>query len=83
MVTALDFPIQKKSVYNYPNRFVVSRWGTDSCFNNEQINGLSGPFGSRVRSRYIENNTYTGIRGNLRSKPTTIHGPDQKSDLNY
>ena len=45
--------------------------------------GSSGSFGSRVRSKYIGHNTYTGRRSNLRSKPTPIHGPVQKSDLNY
>ena len=47
---------------------MVSWWGTDSYFNNEQIQigdieivtstyGSSGSFGSRVRSKYIGNNT--------------------------
>ena len=33
--------------------------------------------------RYILDNTYTVIRSNLHSKPTPIHGPVHKSDLNY
>ena len=32
---------------------------------------------------YIGHNTYTFIRSNFRSKPTPIHRPVQKSDLNY
>ena len=47
---------------------MVSWWGTDSHFNNEQIQmddieiitssyGLSESFGSRVRSKYIVHNT--------------------------
>ena len=27
----------EKSIYNYPNRFMVSWWVIDSYFNNEQI----------------------------------------------
>ena len=45
--------------------------------------GSSGCFGSRVRYKYIIHNTYTGRKSNFRSKPTPIHGPVQKSDLNY
>ena len=45
--------------------------------------GLSGSFGSRVRYKYIEHNTYTGRRSNFCSKPTPIYGPVHKSDLNY
>ena len=45
--------------------------------------GSSGSFGSRLRSKYIGHNTYTGRRINLRSKPTTIHGLVHKSDSNY
>ena len=52
-------------------------WGTDSYFNNEQIqNGdieiknsaysSSGSFGSIARSKYIVHNTYTGRRSNFR-----------------
>ena len=48
---------------------MVSLWGIDSYFNLEQIQirdieimiyayGLSGSFGSRVRSKYIGHNTY-------------------------
>ena len=73
---------------------MVSLWGTDSYLNNEQIKigdidimtytyGSSGSFGSRVRSKSIGNNTYTGRRNNFRSKPTPIHGLVQKYDLNY
>ena len=73
---------------------MVSRWGTDSYFNNEQIQigdiqittaayGSSGSFGSRVRSTYIGHNTYSGRRSNFRSKPTPIHGPVHKYDLGY
>ena len=43
----------------------------------------SGSFGSRVRSKYIGYNTYTGRWSNLCSKTTPIHRPVQKSDLNY
>ena len=50
---------------------MVSWWGTDSQFNNEQIKnddikfmtseyGSSGSSGSRVRSKYIGHNIYTG-----------------------
>ena len=35
--------------------------------------GSSGSFGSRVSSKYIGNNTYTGRRSNLYSKPTPIN----------
>ena len=45
--------------------------------------GSSGSFGSRVRSKYIGHNTHIGRRSHLRSKPTPIHGPVHKSDLNY
>ena len=43
--------------------------------------GLSGLFGSRVRSKSIGHNTYIG-RSNFRSKTTPIHGPVHKSELN-
>ena len=36
MVTALNYHIQK-SIHNDPNIFMVSWWGTDIYFNNEQI----------------------------------------------
>ena len=36
-----------------------------------------------MKSKYIVHNKYTGRRSNFRSKPTSIHGPDHKSDLNY
>ena len=45
--------------------------------------GSSGSFGSRVSSKSIGNNTYKCGRSNSRSKPTPIHGPVQKLDLNY
>ena len=49
---------------------MVSWWGTDSYFNNEQIQigdieimtaayGSSGSFGSRLSSKKIGHNTYT------------------------
>ena len=47
------------------------------------VYGTSGLFGSRVRSKYIGHNTYTGRRSNFRSKPTQIPGSVHKSDLNY
>ena len=40
-------------------------------------------FGSRVREKYIENNTYTGIRSNFRPKLTPTYEPVHKYDLNY
>ena len=43
----------------------------------------SGSFLSRVSSKYIGHNTYTGRRINFRSKLTPIHGAFHKSDLNY
>ena len=66
----------------------------DSYFNTEKIKigdieimisvyGLSGSFGSRVRSRSIGHNTYTVRSSNFRSKPTPIHGPVHKSYLNH
>ena len=50
---------------------MVSWWGTDSYFNNKQVQiddieimtfayGSSGSFGSRERSKYIGHNTYKG-----------------------
>ena len=73
---------------------MVSWWGTYSYLSDEQIQiggvdimtssyGSSGSFGSRVRSKYIGHNTYTGRRSNCRSKPTPIHGLVHKSDLNH
>ena len=44
--------------------------------------GSSGSFGSRVRYKSTGHDTYTGIRSNLCSKPTPIHWPLQKYDLN-
>ena len=73
---------------------MVSWWGTDSYFNTKQVQigdieimisayGLSGSFGSRVRSKSIGHNTYAGKRSNFRSKPTPTHGLVKKSDFNY
>ena len=45
--------------------------------------GSSRSFGSIVRSKYILHNTYIGIISHFRSKPTQIHGPVHKYDLNY
>ena len=44
--------------------------------------GSSGSFGSRVRLKFIGHNTYTDRRRNFRSKPTPIHRPFHKSELN-
>ena len=76
----------RKSIYNDSTRFMVSWWVTDSYFNNEliQIDDIkimtsvyvsSVSFVSRVRSKSIGHNIYTGWRINFRSKPTI--------DLNY
>ena len=51
METALNYPIQKIYIYNYPNTFVVSWWGTYSYFYHEQIQIgdiaiLTGVYGS-------------------------------------
>ena len=73
---------------------MVPWWRTGSYLNNgliqtgdiEIINATYGSlvsFWSRVRSRYIGHNTYVGRRSNVHLKPTPIHGPLQKSDLNY
>ena len=73
---------------------MVSWWGTDSYLNNEPIqigdikimnyaNSSSVLFFSRVRSKYIWHNAYLGRRSNLPSQPAPIHGPLQKSYLNY
>ena len=56
---------------------MVSRWGTDSCFNHEHIQiggikimtsvyGSSGSFVSIVRSKSIGHNTYKGRRSHFR-----------------
>ena len=45
--------------------------------------GSFGSFGSRVRSKSIGHNTYTGRRINLCSKPTPINVPVHKSYFNY
>ena len=73
---------------------MVSWWVRYSYSNNELIQtryviiindayGSSGSFGSRVRSKYIGHNTYTGIRSNLCSKPTPIHVTFHKSGLKF
>ena len=73
---------------------MLSWWKTDSHFNHEQNQIIdtkiitatydsSGSFGSIVRSKSIENNTYTGRRIDLRSKALPIYGPVHKHDLNY
>ena len=62
---------------------------TDSYFNYEQIEigdieiitsayGSSWSSGSRVRSKYIEHNTYIDRISNFCLKPTPIHGTVQK-----
>ena len=73
---------------------MVYFWVTYSYFNDENFQiddieiitatyGSSGSFGSKVRPKYIGHNTYTVRRSNLHSKPTPIHGPVHKHDLNY
>ena len=73
---------------------MISWWGRYSYLNNEPIKiidvvlmndayGLSGLFESIVRSKSIAHNKHTGRRINFCSKPTPIHGPVHKSDLNY
>ena len=73
---------------------MVSWWETYWYLNNENIKigdneimnstyGSPGSFGSRLRSKFIWHNKYSGIRSNFRSKPTPIHGTVHKSDLNY
>ena len=80
------------SAYKIHNRFMVSWWGRYQYFNNKQIQigdvvpintvyGSSGSFRSRVGSKYIGNNTYTGNRSNSFSKPTPIHVPVNQSEL--
>ena len=44
--------------------------------------GSSGSFGSRVRSTCFGHNKYRGIRRNFHSKPTPIHEPVHKYELN-
>ena len=43
----------------------------------------SGSFGSRVRSKSIGHNKYTGKRSNFHSKTTPMHGPVHKYYLNF
>ena len=73
---------------------MVYWWVLDSYFNNEQITisdvvlmnaeyGSSVSFVSRVRSKNIVHNTYTGRRSNLCSKPRSMHKPVHKYDFNY
>ena len=75
ILTAFTYTIQK-IFYNSLNRVMVYWQGKDSYLNNELIQisdvdimidlyGSSGSFGSRVRSKYIGNNTYTVRRGNF------------------
>ena len=45
--------------------------------------GSSGSFGSRVRSRSIGCNTYTGRRIIFHSRLTTIHGLVNKSEFDF
>ena len=77
METTLNYSIIYIYIYNDPNIFVVSWWGKDSYFNNEQIQigdieimtaayGSSGSFGSKVRFNSIGHNTFTGRRSNFR-----------------
>ena len=93
METTLSFHIQK-NMYIDHNRFMASWRSRYSYFNNEQTQtsdvvlmnaeyGSSGPSGSRVGSKCIENNTYTGRRSNLRSKTTPVHRPVNKYELNF
>ena len=42
-----------------------------------------GYFGSRVRSKFIGHDTFTGRRRNLNTKLTPIHRPVHKSELNF
>ena len=73
---------------------MVSWWGRYSYFNQEEIQtrdvvlmdvayGSSISFGSRIRPKCIGHNIYTGRRSNVCSKPTSIHGPVNKYDLNF
>ena len=75
MITALNYPIQKKRETN-PDKFMVSWWGTDSYLNNEKIQigdienmtdvyASSGSLRSIERSKSLEHNTYTSRRSNL------------------
>ena len=91
MESALSFHIQK-SLYNCHTKFMVYFWEKDSYLNNEPVQisdvvlinasyGSSGSLGSRVRSKGIVHNIYTGIRRKFCSKPTPIHRPVNKSEL--
>ena len=73
---------------------MVSRWGRDSHFNNEQIKtrdvviinaeyGSSGSLGSIVGSKSIGHRKNTGRRRCSCSESTPIHGPVHKSDMNF
>ena len=92
MVTALNFPIQE-NIYNYPNRFMVPWWGTDSYFNNDHIQigdieimtaayGSSWSFGSILISKSIGHKKNIFRISNFVSKQTPIHGPVHKYDFN-
>ena len=48
----------------------------------QQSYGSLLSFGSIVRFKYIAHNTYTGIKINFHSKPTSIHGTVHKYDFN-
>ena len=84
----------KNSIHDDYSRFMVYWRGRYSYFNDEQYQisdvemmncafGSSWLSGSRVRSNCIGNNTCAGRRINLISKPTPIHGPVHKSELNF
>ena len=36
-VNRFEWSYSERSIYNYPNRFIVYWWVTDSYFNNEKI----------------------------------------------
>ena len=81
-------------IYNYHTRSTISCWRIYSYFNNEKIQtkdvvlmnyayGSSGSLGSIVNSNYIVHNTYICRRSNFCLKPTPIHGPVIKYDLDF
>ena len=93
-INCFESSYSEESIYNYPNRLMISWWVKDSYFNNEQIQigdiwimnheyGSSGSFGSRVRSKSIEHNTYIYRRSNICSKPTPVHELVHNYYLNY
>ena len=88
----LELSFTENIIYDDHFRFMVSWWGRDSYLSHEQIQssdveiinslfGSSRLFGSRVRSKFIGNDTYTGRRRNFDSKPIAINGPAHKSEL--